>query len=77
MPDSRTQKIDARAPHDLVARASERARKINPDAGLSGVIRYALALLAGYPKELAKDQLRERAHTGRPAKDRRQTAGRQ
>lgn len=50
----------ARVPVDLVKRATEHARRAEPDAqisGVGGVVRYALALLAGLPHDQAAKEL--------------------
>lgn len=60
MPEPETVKMDARLPTDLVERAAERARRIQPDAQISGILRYALALLAGLPPDQAREHLKIR-----------------
>lgn len=60
MPESQTVKTDARLPVDLLERAAERARKIQPDAQLSGIVRYAIALLAGVSPDQAREHLKIR-----------------
>ncbi len=48
-----------RMPRDLIKLATERARQEQPDIKISvpGVVRYALALLAGLPCEEAAREL--------------------
>jgi len=56
MPDmitERTMRVDARLPVDLVASATARARQSRPGLSMSGVVRLALARLAGLPDEYA------------------------
>ena len=60
MPETGTVKTAARLPVDLVESASARARKIDPDASISGILRYAIALLAGLPAEQAREHLNMR-----------------
>lgn len=57
MPEPGTVRTAARLPADLVERATERARRIEPDAQISGILRYALALLAGLSAEQAREHL--------------------
>ncbi len=60
-PDSQgnTPKVTARVPGDLLSAALARAQEIDPAVVLSGVIRYAVALLAGLPEETARKHLRD------------------
>jgi len=51
-----------RLPVDLVERAQAQVRKIEPNVPISGVIRYAIALLAGLASAQAADQLKIRKH---------------
>lgn len=60
MPEPGTVWTSARMPKDLVERASERARTIEPDAPISGILRYALALLAGLSPDQAREHLKVR-----------------
>lgn len=47
MIDQRTTRVNAKVPLDLAERAASAARNIRPGIGMSGVVRLALARLAG------------------------------
>lgn len=60
MSEAGTVRTAARLPTDLVERAAERARRIEPDAQVSGIVRYALALFAGLTPDQAREHLKIR-----------------
>ena len=53
MIDQRTTQINTRIPLDLARSAARTAREARPGLNMSGVVRLALARLAGLPDEYA------------------------
>jgi len=53
MMTERTTRLDAKVPLDLAERAVKAARQVRPGLSMSGVVRLALARLAGLPDEYA------------------------
>ena len=60
MIDQRTTQVATRIPVDLAASAAKAARQARPGLSMSGVVRLALARLAGLPDDYADDLPRTR-----------------
>jgi hypothetical protein len=67
MIDERTTQVNTRIPVDLADRAARAARQARPGLSMSGVIRLALARLAGLPDEYASPLPRTRYALRKPS----------